>query len=168
EHQRDAGRDDDADGAGGGLEGGGGAGGEAGADHRRHHDDADGGDGGGGRAADGGEGHGRDDGDDRQPAAEVADEGAGELDEPLGHPAAPHDPPGEDEQRDGEQGEAVALPEELLRDQAEPVLPAAREDRRGGREHERHRYRDGEDEQREERGEEGGDHAAASRAAASG
>ena len=76
-------------------------------DHLRDHHRADRGgvgDGGAGDAAEEGRGE---DVDERQPAADPADEDLGEVDQPLGHAALAHDGAGEDEEGNGEEREIV-------------------------------------------------------------
>ena len=74
-------------------------------DHLRDHHRADRGGVGDRRARDAAE-HGRgEDIDQRQPAADEADEHLGEVDDALGHAALGHDGAGEDEERDRQQRE---------------------------------------------------------------
>ena len=76
-------------------------------DHLRDHHRADRGGVGDRRAGDAAE-HGRgQDVDQRQPAADEADEHLGQVDDALGHAAFGHDGAGENEERDGQQREVV-------------------------------------------------------------
>ncbi len=88
----------------------------AGLDHLRDHHRADRGGVGDRRAGDRAE-HGRGQQvDQRQAAADEADEDLGEIDDALRHPAFAHDGAGEDEERDREQRKVVHAVGRLERD----------------------------------------------------
>ena len=100
-------------------------------DHLRDHHRADRGGVGDRRARDAAEEGGGQDVDERQAAADEADEDLGEVDEPLGHAAFGHDAAGQDEERDGEQGEIVGAVGDLQHHRLErQVDPQGGEDRR--------------------------------------
>ena len=99
-------------------------------DHLRDHHRADRGGVGDRRAGDAAEEGRGEDVDQRQPAADPADEDFGEIDEPLRHAAFAHDGAGEDEEGDGEEREIVGAVGDLQHHRFErQVDPQRRADR---------------------------------------
>ena len=88
----------------------------------------------------------------REPAAEPPEDRVRESEEAIGHPAGGHQVAGEQEERDGEEQQAVDAGDDLLRDdhQVDPADPQDRDHRRGDeaerhRDREHHQHRDGDE-----------------------